>query len=300
MNKDNLSELEKNDIKDLENSKNINIDNVKTVCLMLGPYRNLTTLTASILFLHPNCQVLNHGASRIYGKKEIDFLDEYEKNKMDRFIQFAIQISGKGKRGKIGGSITYSHAFDDKHKMKDIYKRASLELIKEDIQCLFWKESLHTSNIIKKRKVDLEYIFQQEKRLKFLLPIRNPLDCAVSNLSTGLISVFEGRNKKSNIFEAIESILDEIFWFESLKKQFPDRFFYFLEYDLNTDTLLKLKKFLNLSQNEEWIKNANEAINLKKGYRHSPEIINFYKNYIKENGSEYPELSQKLIKFINL
>jgi len=139
MNNHNLSESEESDIKDLESSKSINIKSVKSVCLMLGPYRNLTTLTASILFLHPNCQVLNHGASRIYGRKEIDFLSIYEKIKMDRFIQFAITISGKGKRGKSGGSITYSHAFDNKHKMKNIYKKTNLELVKKDIECLFWK-----------------------------------------------------------------------------------------------------------------------------------------------------------------
>ena len=29
------------------------VDNLQSVCMFLGPYRNLTTLTGSFLFLHP-------------------------------------------------------------------------------------------------------------------------------------------------------------------------------------------------------------------------------------------------------
>jgi hypothetical protein len=49
----------------------ISTEQVKTVCLALGPYRNLTT---SLLFLHPTCQVLNHGGQRILGDRRLDWL----------------------------------------------------------------------------------------------------------------------------------------------------------------------------------------------------------------------------------
>ena len=97
---------------DLMTSRFIDIKDCQSVCLTLGPYRNLTTLTAATLFLHPNCQVLNHAGKRIFGNRKVDFLSDYSKDKLDRFIQFAIKISSKGQRGKLGGSIIYSHAFD--------------------------------------------------------------------------------------------------------------------------------------------------------------------------------------------
>ncbi|MEM7479491.1 MAG: hypothetical protein AAF483_31280, partial [Planctomycetota bacterium] len=76
---------------DLVESLTRDIGECQSVCLALGPYRNLTTLTAATLFLHPNCQVLNHAGSRIYGNTEVDFLADYSRERFDRFIQFAIQ-----------------------------------------------------------------------------------------------------------------------------------------------------------------------------------------------------------------
>ena len=92
---------------DLVASRSLDIRDCETVCLALGPYRNLTTLTAATLFLHPNCQVLNHAGNRIYGNEEVDFLSNYSKERFDRFIQFATQISIQGARGDVGGSITH-------------------------------------------------------------------------------------------------------------------------------------------------------------------------------------------------
>lgn len=57
------------------------IQDVRAVCLALGPYRNLTTLTASVIALHPNCQVLNHGWSRVAGKGKLNFLTDYDASK---------------------------------------------------------------------------------------------------------------------------------------------------------------------------------------------------------------------------
>ena len=178
--------LNLNDYIDLLRSRSLNITNCKSVCLALGPYRNLTTLTAATLFLHPNCQVLNHAGSRIYGNNHVDFLSDYSEERLNHFIQFAIRISGKGRRGNYGGSITYSHAFDSKYEIKNKFVKSSLELEKKQIKCLFWKESLLTSNLIREKNVDLCSIFEKDDRLRFLMPIRNPLDCAMSNLKTGI------------------------------------------------------------------------------------------------------------------
>jgi hypothetical protein len=67
--------------------------------MTLGPYRNLTTLTASVLFLHPNCQVLNHAGNRIFGDEELDFIANYNNEIFEAFTRYAIYISQKGTRG---------------------------------------------------------------------------------------------------------------------------------------------------------------------------------------------------------
>lgn len=286
------------DVIDLRKSRQLDIRDIKSVCLALGPYRNLTTLTASTLFLHPNCQVLNHAGKRIYGKKQIDFLQDFSKEKLDRFLQFAIQISTTGHRGDTGGSITHSHAFDPRYNTKEILEKAGVETRKQKIKSLFWKESLRTSNIIRDRQVNLGEIFRKDDRLRFLLPIRNPMDCAVSNLKTGHVTRFPGLSKSSPTRDVVQAILDEIFWFASLKRQFPDRFHYFYEYDISHSMLVDLAQFLQLEPDEIWITNALAAMKINPGYQHDSSLVSFYQDYIDSKGASYPELSRGLLTFI--
>jgi len=190
--------LQSSDALDLMTSRFLDIQDIDSVCLALGPYRNLTTLTASMLFLHPKCQVLNHAAERIYGNNKIDFLRDYSRSKLDRFIRFAVTISGKGRRGNSGGSITFSHAFDSRYEMGEIYRKTGMGKVKKEIRCLFWKESLRTSNLIREKQVDLPGIFSRDERLRFLMPIRNPLDCAEKKSSGRCESADENRQRVRN------------------------------------------------------------------------------------------------------
>ena len=89
---------------------------------MAGPYRNLTTLTASVAALHPNCQVLNHAHERILPHREVDFFSDYTSDKWNRFLQYGLRISLGGERGRTGGSIVHSHAFDHGN-VKDLYQK---------------------------------------------------------------------------------------------------------------------------------------------------------------------------------
>ena len=283
---------------DFHASRGLDIQDVESVCLTLGPYRNLTTLTASALFLHPNCQVLNHAGGRIFGSR-VDFFCDYKKRKFDRFIQFAIKISSKGQRGNLGGSITHSHAFNPNNRVTETFKETGLGLTKKQIQCLFWKESLHTSNLIRERNVDLGAIFENDDRLRFLLPIRHPLDCAVSNLETGHASIFRQLSNNASIFDVVQAVLDEIFWFAGLKKRFPERFFYFLEHEISQETLVNLASFLQLAPNDAWVENAFSVMKIKPGYDHDSELLRFYRSYIIDKGSKFPELSKSLLAFVD-
>lgn len=282
---------------DLIASQSLNIQDCESVCLALGPYRNLTTLTAATLFLHPNCQVLNHAGSRIYRNRHVDFLSDYSEERFNRFVQYAIKISGKGQKGGVGGSITYSHAFDSKHEMKEIYAKTALGLTKKRIKSLFWKESLLTSNVIREKHIDLGNILEKEERLRFLLPIRNPLDCAKSNLKSGYVSIFRGLNGDSSVIEVLQAVLDEIHWFASYRGNFPSRFFYYFEHAISREMLINLATFLKLDPNEAWLSNALSVTVTKSNYEYDSELSAFYRETVNEKFSRFPALSEGLLAF---
>lgn len=275
-----------------------NVDDVNSVCLTLGPYRNLTTLTASTLFLHPRCQVLNHAGRRVFGNKEIDFLADFSTARLDRFIEHAVALSAAGQRGAPGGSITLSHAFNPENRMGEVYEKTGLGRVKQEIRCLFWKESLHTSNYIRRRRIDLAELLGQDQRLRFLLPIRHPLDCAVSNLKTGHVKLFRGIDESASSIDVTAAILDEIFWFAQLHERHPDRFFYFFEHDINRAMLIELAGFLLLDADEDWINNALSVMQIKPGYTHDPQLVEFYTAQVRERGARFPALTKDLLDFV--
>ena len=278
-------------------SAEIDISQVKTICLAMGPYRNLTTLTASILFLHPNCQVLNHGAERIFGDDRLDFLRHYSRQVADSFIRYAIYISGQGNRGKQGGSITLSHAFDGKHKMQTLYKKQfGDQLIKDEINAVFWKESLRTSFHIRKHAIDLQQLFEQEERLRFLLPIRNPIDCALSNQKTGHAKLW-GLEKSAPVEEVLSQVLNEILWFYRLEQKHPGRFFHYLENTFDRSTATHLTEFLCLQPNLEWQEAVLEAFDISKHYTYPASLTDAYASMVIAKFADYPELQTQLLAF---
>lgn len=282
---------------DLLASRVLDIRDCEVVCLALGPYRNLTTLTAATLFLHPHCQVLNHAGNRIYGNAEVDFLSTYSKARFDRFIQYAIQISIKGTRGDAGGSITHSHAFDAHHAMKDVFLDAGGELIKSQINCLFWKESLATSNLIREKNIDLEVLLNQEARLRFLMPIRNPLDCALSNLKTGHAYRFRGLGKDVTVVQVLQAILEEIQWFATCQATRPDRFFYYLEHSISREMLLEMAAFLRLDPDDVWLSRALKVMVSKSSYKHDSGLLASYRSMVERQFSRFPVLAKQLLAF---
>ncbi len=282
---------------DLQACADIDVSDVRTLCLAMGPYRNLTTLTASILFLHPNCQVLNHGAASIFNDDRLDFLLNCSKSTVDTFIRYAVYLSSHGNRGKQGGSITLSHAFDGKHKMQALYQQQfGDQLVKDEINCVFWKESLRTSFHVREHAIDLQQLFEQEPRLRFLLPIRNPIDCALSNQKTGHAKLW-GLDKSAAVEDILEQVLNEIHWFYTLEQQYPAHFFHYLENAFDPDTVTRLADFLRLKQNPEWQEAVLEAFDINKHYEYPATLISAYESMVGEKFKDFPELTNQLLAF---
>jgi hypothetical protein len=282
---------------DIAASKAIDISQCQTVCLALGPYRNLTTLTAATLFLHPHCQVLNHAGMRVYASPQLDFFLGYSAEKMDRFLRFAIHISAQGERGDYGGSIVHSHAFDAGHAMKDLFEKAGGETVKPVIRSLFWKESLLTANHIRENQVDLGHLFNQEPRLRFLLPVRHPLDCAVSNMKSVHGKQFPGISDNPDLRETTQAILEEVYWVAELKEKFPDRILTFYEHSIDETFLKQLAAFLKIEPSPIWIQQALAAMEIKKGYDHAESDLAWYRQHVAKRFARFPALCSHLLRF---
>jgi len=286
---------------EIKESLDVDVAGVRSVCLTLGPYRNLTTWTAATLFLHPHVQVLNHAGNRILGQPEVDLLDDFSPAKLTRFLQYAVQLSGGGRRGDFGGSITHSHAFDEGHAMKEAFDEAGLPEVKEEIQSLFWKESLQINNQVRKRDLSLADLLAADARLRFLQPIRNPLDAAVSNIQTGHFKRLRGLRKveEPSVNRVVRAILFELKWYADNRAQMPDRYFHFFEHSLSRDTLVQLAAFLEVEPDEKWLDLAESAMEIKPGYDHEPAVVDRYRKLVGESFAEHPELKAGLLAFVD-
>ena len=69
--------------------------------IILGPYRNLTTLTAAILSLHPDCQVLNHAGNRFMRNPQFDFMTDLSGDTLNRFMDAAQDHSSARRRQEV-------------------------------------------------------------------------------------------------------------------------------------------------------------------------------------------------------
>ena len=281
---------------DLLLSRSVETEAIETVCLALGPYRNLTTLTASLLFLHPDCHVLNHAGKRIFGDQRLDFIGNYSAERFERFLRYALHISRKGRRGNYGGSITYSHAFADNEKMRGFWRKSRMNPVKGDGKALFWKESLRTSNRMRRSKADLDSVFKENHKLKFLMPVRNPLDCAASNFKTGHARIFADKNASGCVENTLESVLDEIIRFKELEVRHPDRFFYYFEDDDRRETLAGIADFLGLEATQGWVADSLQVFTINPGYKHPDGLVSVYREYVEKKFSNFPDFAERLLR----
>jgi len=248
--------------------------------------------------LHPNCQVLNHAQRRILPHKKVNFFMNYSETRFNRFIKYAIQISLSGKRGIVGGSILHSHAFD-KLDVKEKYKnRFGDKLLKEKINCLFWKEGLHLQNHFLENNINTIDLINKNKKIVFILPIRNPLDCAMSNQNTGMSNIFHHINPNSTYQEILKSVLDNFLLFFNYQKKLSSNFFHYYQHSFNESTLKEFCNYLDLPFDESWKKDVLDIYNIKESYPHKKEDIEFYKEYVSTNFKDFPDEMENLLQFI--
>ena len=231
---------------------------------------------------------------RIYSQPELDFLAEYSEEKFLNFSHFALVMSQGGERGSYGGSIKLAHAFADHDVMNKVYEeRYGNALVKDKVASLVWKESNLTSNHLRKNKVDVAQLLASNDKLRFLMPIRNPMDCARSNQRTGIKKYLGEFEEENELAAILDRVVEEMAWVLALAQQHPNRFFYYFQNELSTDTLKDMARFLEIAPDERWLSDAQQVMEIKGGYEHSPATITAYKQTLDKYFVEMPEVKMK-------
>lgn len=243
---------------------NKDISNIDTIAVIIGPYRNLTSLVAAALNLHPEIQILNHAHERVLGRNELNFVRNFSKQKLDLFCKFALVANKFKGLLSYGGNVFFSHSFQDHKDMQAVYfQRFPLKKFDDVAKALVWKANLHMSQELRKQKFDFEKVFEQEPRLKFIMPLRNQEDCARSNLDKGQWIFFDEPN---NSFEGtLKNVKKEHEYVLNLKAKYPDRILIIPESDIGSLYLLReICSFLRIGYDRKWVDACNKVFIVKK------------------------------------
>jgi hypothetical protein len=272
-------------------------NDLRTVGLILGPYRNLTTLTASVLSLHPECQVLNHAGKRLVQGKR-DFIGHFDSRHFDRFCQAALEASTGGRPGGYGGSIQLSHAFD-RQKMRDLYQeRYGDQSIKDSVKVLVWKDSGDVTKRIREEPDRIFELINGEPRLRYLLPVRHPLDCAQSNVRTGHAQGIDGVDP-NDVAAVLDRIIEAIGWFGTLMQSYPDRFFMFFQNDELSDIANGLVKTLELSDDPQWRDAMVDAFEVQgTKYDWAPELYKAFDDSVSRYLGDLPDVAKRISELV--
>jgi len=264
-----------------------------TVCLFYGANRNLTTLIASLLSLHPNCQVLNHTSKLILTDKK-NFLKIRTQENFGRFVEFAVKKSRKSVKG-IGGSIVDSHAFKKSFSSQEISEKYQARFgnlqVKAEIDCLVWKDATHMTAYLENNAISALTVAADYPNVRFILPIRNLLDCIVSN-ATG----HKGDWDNHSVEEIAEIIIRRTRDFLEMEKQCPRQFMHLFQDEVDTTTVTRLGEFMGLKTSPQWNQDFLDCYKLKPSNGTSLELKNTYLNMLNKHLGNSPYID-KFIAF---
>lgn len=274
----------------LTNPDSFDSRQLRTVGIFLCPYRNLTTLTAATLALHRNIQVMNHGGRRLLEGGALEFLINPNARTYERFCTSLIALSKGGKRGNYGGSITFSHAFDH-HQLKEAYERRfSNNLIKPDIQSIVWKEGGIVQAMFWKSRIDPVSLSVRFPQLRFVSPIRNPLDHAFGlqkYYKDGIQEPVQNYLCSTRTTDLFRYILTAHKSFFDLHARAPERFLYFFEEELGPNLAQRLTRFFQADDDPEWNNLFPKVMVNVNPYAHKNEKI-FKSILYSEYGGDKP------------
>jgi hypothetical protein len=260
----------------------------------IGPYRNLTTLSAAVLSLHPEIQVLNHAGERLLSRPELDFAATPTPQTLGRFIAAGLEASGGGRRGQFGGSILYSHAFDSPALREAYRRRYGDTRVKPEARLFAWKESFRLQQRLMGQAGRLDRMMAGLPNLSLLAPFRHPLDVAFSSRKTHHRQMLTGKPEPT-VLEILSSVFDAFRWVLTQRDRRPDRILFYTQWDFGEPLLRRLAAFLGVAEDAQWLADGARCLVLKSGYEHPPELLAACREMARTRLAEWPEVTERLL-----
>jgi hypothetical protein len=252
---------------------------VKSICILTVAVRSLSTLFSSACMLHPNITILNH-YPLINTNNKTNFLLDYSDKKVKNFIQTVDDINRNETHvPSKGGVITVSHAFKKGNMSEVFYERYS-KAEKENVRSIIWKDGSRNMSVIK--KINVESVISKNKRIKFLMIIRNPMDCATSNSKPGYNQNFRKKDK----FSILEELFERYNWSFKMEKKYPNNFFHFFEHEIGNDLLDNIQDFLKVPRDNQWREDFKKVWVILSKYNHENKFKNLYRQLINKYNFE--------------
>jgi hypothetical protein len=266
------------------------------VVMPLGPYRNLTTLTAALFAFHPEAVVLNHAGLRLFGS-DADPLATPPGRHWDAFKLRAVQYLQAGMRGDAGGSILLSHAFD-REGMRERYEaRFGDTLLKPGARVLFWKESMRVLDRLERGAPEIRAFLDAVPEAAFLLPIRNPMDCARSNAAKDKSRMLLG-GASPTVEAVLDRIVEIVAFVRALERERPERVMTFTEAELGPEFPGRLAAFAGLGAPDSWRADAAAFLTVEGKSAHPPALRDRYARAIETRFADDPEMAARLSVFL--
>lgn len=262
--------------------------------IVLGPYRNLSTLTATALAFHPQVQILNHAARRLLdGDGDIDFLASPDVATYRRFLTQALDASRDGAAGLHGGSILHSHAFEDRRVRRLYAQRFGDARMKARPDVLVWKDSVELQRRLAAREDTLPTLIERLPNVRFLLPIRQPLRCAESNLRTGHSRYLMDAPAPS-LEDVLDAVLASLVWVLEQRDRWPDRFMAVTEHRDTRTVAADLARYLGVANDPAWTTDFQSVFRVRPGRRFSSRTIAMAQAKIAAALSRWPDIHNAL------
>jgi hypothetical protein len=262
------------------------------ICLTLTAYRSLTTLTFATLGLHPHVQVMNHGFDAVAASGGLGLFDAPDEAGLDRLAETLHRLSLGGSSGQSGGNIRFSHALD-RRAMRAAYEALYDDgLAKAPVKVVAWKEGSRLREHLIARGADPVALAARLDRLRFVNPIRDPIDHAWSlhgfhahPAGHPVPASLEGTDFPAILRYVLRCAADAF----AAQVQRPDRFLCFTEQEIGLPLLLRLADFLEIEPAGAWLAAAGSAFHSLRPYPRASELLLLLDRVLEAEHHERPD-----------
>jgi len=267
---------------------------IENLIILLGPYRNISTLTSSVLSLHPDVQVLNHAMDRLFTDEGLDFLSCRTQASLDAFIAAALDASGGGQMGTHGGSILFSHAYADAPEMKATYERRYGDvMVKPSATHLLWKESMRVQSRLMAEDGSLDEMIGRFPNVHLLLPVRHPLFCALSNHRPYYLKTL-GLLVDATIEQTLERIFQVLQWGLEKADRYPAAVMVFTQNDARPELFHRWCRFFDLPADPAWLSDAEAHFHIREKPEPSADLVALTRTLAADYLGAWPDIIEAL------